>query len=64
MGVHKRFFHGIKGATSRERYYIYKKGMTLEQARSVIAARSRTPAETTAENVIPKLAHPVPETVE
>ena len=39
LGQHKRSKHSIKGMTSRERYYVYAKKMTIEQARAAIAAK-------------------------
>ena len=39
IGSHKRFAHGIKGLTGRERYYVYSKGWTVEQARAHIASK-------------------------
>lgn len=39
LGLHNRNVHGQKGMSGRERYYVYKKGMTLDQARATIAAR-------------------------
>jgi len=51
IGSHKHSAHGVRGLTSRERYYVYKKGMTIDQARAHCAQtdggipRPSTPTE-------------------
>jgi hypothetical protein len=65
LGLHKRLVHNIHGVTGRERYYVDKKGMTLEQAKATIAAKDSgvPPAPRTVKpktDVVPMALHYCP----